>query len=265
MPQITNSPGPLFESSDDVTMGHNYAQKTDECSAALPEATPGSLNLGKEITVASDCAPVSMDSSPLPDATDNKLPDETNSLQPLCSSLPDTTGNPGQDATDATDSGVLDAMVEYPLSVTNTKELSDKTVNEQEQPSNTELLDVTDSEQVQLPNMESPEDNAHLNTGNKSARGDSTVDNKIANDVSNVDSDSTVSQNLLENSIPLESTNDKSDVSRLNDCIIKLTDLSAEERNMWLGLSEKGSSPNVSSDSNKSRYYMRKCEDPPKE
>ena len=39
MPRITNSPGPLFESSDDATCDHTYAQDKSECSPALPEAT----------------------------------------------------------------------------------------------------------------------------------------------------------------------------------------------------------------------------------
>ena len=39
MPQIMNSPGPLFESSDDATCDHTYAQDKSAYSPALPEAT----------------------------------------------------------------------------------------------------------------------------------------------------------------------------------------------------------------------------------
>ena len=39
IPQITDSPGRIFESSDEATQDHTYAQKTDEASPSLPEAT----------------------------------------------------------------------------------------------------------------------------------------------------------------------------------------------------------------------------------
>ena len=39
MPQITDSPGRIFESSDEATQDHTYAQKTDKASPSLPEAT----------------------------------------------------------------------------------------------------------------------------------------------------------------------------------------------------------------------------------
>ena len=58
------------------------------------------------------------------------------------------------------------------------------------------------------------------------------------------------------------SSGDKSDASKLRDCVIKLTDLGAGEKNKWLGFSAKGSTSNESSDSNKSKYYMRKCPNP---
>ena len=185
-------------------------------------------------------------------------------LELLCNSLPDATTTLGQDATDAADSVILDAMIKYPLSVNNNKELPDKTAKDQEKLTTSELPDKTESKQAQLPNTDSQEGNVHASTENSSMSGVSTVDNRNDNDISNVDTDNNVSHNLLENSIPHESTNEKSDASKLKDCITKLTDLSAEERNKWLGLSEKGSSPNASMDSNKSRYYMRKHEDPPR-
>ena len=44
---------------------------------------------------------------------------------------------------------------------------------------------------------------------------------------------------LLETNISDDKITDKSDASKLRDCIIKLTDLTAEERNKWLGLSKQ--------------------------
>ena len=169
--------------------------------------------------------------SPLPDVTSNlgqdatdvnnkELPDETNLLELLCNSLPDATTTLGQDATDAADSVILDAMIKYPLSVNNNKELPDKTAKDQEKLATSELPDITESEQAQLPNTDSPEGNVHASTENSSMSGVSTVDKRNDNDVSNVDTDNNVSHNLLENSIPHESTNEKSDASKLKDCII---------------------------------------------
>ena len=64
---------------------------------------------------------------------------------------------------------------------------------------------------------------------------------------------------LLENNLDLDwsnSVNSETGVSNLKKCIIKLTDFSAEERNKWLGLTDKSSASNLSTDSNSSRYYM---------
>ena len=71
-------------------------------------------------------------------------------------------------------------------------------------------------------------------------------------------------QHLLDNSVSLDLTNSENGASNLKNCIIKLTDLSAEERNKWLGLTEKGSVSNSSTDSNNSRYYMCSRTDPPR-
>ena len=65
---------------------------------------------------------------------------------------------------------------------------------------------------------------------------------------------------LLENNLDPDwsnSVNSGTDASNLKKCIIKLTDLSAEEWNKWLGLTDKSSISNLSTDSNSSRYYMR--------
>ena len=64
---------------------------------------------------------------------------------------------------------------------------------------------------------------------------------------------------LLENNLDLDRSNSvdsATDASNLKKCIIKLTDLSAEERNKWLGLTDKSSISNLSTDSNRSMYYM---------
>ena len=67
---------------------------------------------------------------------------------------------------------------------------------------------------------------------------------------------------LLENNLDLDldlsnSVDSATDATNLKKCIIKLTDLSAEEWNKWLGLTDKSSVSNLSTDSNNSRYYMR--------
>ena len=64
---------------------------------------------------------------------------------------------------------------------------------------------------------------------------------------------------LLENNLDLDQSNSAdsaTDATNLKKCIIKLTDLSAEEQNKWLGLTDKSSISNLSTDSNSSRYYM---------
>ena len=65
---------------------------------------------------------------------------------------------------------------------------------------------------------------------------------------------------LLENNLDLDrsnSVNSETGASNLKKCIIKPIDLSAEEQNKWLGLTDKSSGSNLSTDSNSSRYYMR--------
>ena len=64
---------------------------------------------------------------------------------------------------------------------------------------------------------------------------------------------------LLENSLDSNYSNSvdsATDASSLKKCIIKLTDLSAEEQNKCLGLADKSSASNLSTDSISSRYYM---------
>ena len=69
---------------------------------------------------------------------------------------------------------------------------------------------------------------------------------------------------MLDNSVSLDSPNNDNGATNLKNCIIKLTDLSAEERNKWLGLMDTDSVSNLSTDSSSTRYYMRMRTDPPK-
>ena len=57
MPRITNSPGPLFESSDDATCDHTYAQNKSAGSPALPEATADTSQVNNSCDLAKnkDC------------------------------------------------------------------------------------------------------------------------------------------------------------------------------------------------------------------
>ena len=227
MLEIMSSPGPLFESSDEATMDHTYALKINECDTALPDVTPNSPSLKQDLPVSSEPIVVSTNVKLLPDKTTDKLPDkmdsqqaskgslldtmanllpdattttiselpdETNSLEPMSNLLPDVTVKVVQDTTDTTDSMVLDATIEYPLSMNDTTETAEG--------NNT----------VNMTNVESKE-----------------VNNKAPI----VDTDTNT--NLMENNISHETRDEKSDASWLKDCIIKLTDLSAEERNKWLG------------------------------
>ena len=63
MPKVTSSLGPLFESSDDVTQDHMYAQ-------ALPDATD--TKLAKQAT---QCEPSETGESSMPSLLANKQPD----------------------------------------------------------------------------------------------------------------------------------------------------------------------------------------------
>ena len=71
----------------------------------------------------------------------------------------------------------------------------------------------------------------------------------------------TEDNHLLENNLDLDldrsnSVGSVADAMNLKKRIIKLTELSAEERNKWLGLTDKSSVSNLSTDSNNFRYYM---------
>ena len=103
----------------------------------------------------------------------------------------------------------FEATIEYPVNDTNSK--GDKEANER-----LEQLESTNTDAVT---------NIEIN-----------------------DSDQKPDHHLLDNSVSLDLTNSENGASNLKNCI-KLTDLSAEERNKWLGLTEKGSVSNSSTDS----------------
>ena len=84
MPRKTDSPSQIFESSDEATQDHTYAQKTDETSPSLPEATSDIIHAtltetcvdnvqGKPVVQLSDAMPLQHTASTL-------LLDETETL-----------------------------------------------------------------------------------------------------------------------------------------------------------------------------------------
>ena len=108
MPRITKSPGPLFESSDDATWDHTYAQDKPECSSALPEATVNTSQVNnicdpdksKECDVTPQLPDTTLTreftNTVLRDATSTdtyELPDETILSVSDSNHLPDTTNS----------------------------------------------------------------------------------------------------------------------------------------------------------------------------
>ena len=108
MPQITNSPGPLFESSDDATQDHTYAQDNPECSPALPEATVNTSQVNNicdpDKSKECDVTPQLPDTTLMREATNTvrhdatstdiyELPDETILLVSDSNYLPDPTNS----------------------------------------------------------------------------------------------------------------------------------------------------------------------------
>ena len=173
----------------------------------------------------------------LPDATNistYELPDETISKVPVNNHLPDITNHqlPDitivqviQDEAENSDQMEFEATIEYPVSDNNNK--------------------------------------GETGVSERPEKLESTNTNTSMNIVTN-DSAQSTDKHLLENSVSLDLTNSENGASNLKNCIIRLTDLSAEERNKWLGLTEKGSVSNLSTESNSSRYYMCPRTDPPR-
>ena len=108
MPLIANSPGPLFESSDDATRDHTYAQDKSECSPALPEATVNTSQVNNvcdpDKSKECDVTPQLPDTTLMREATNPaqcdamstdtyELPDETTVLTSDSNCLPDTTNS----------------------------------------------------------------------------------------------------------------------------------------------------------------------------
>ena len=169
------------------------------------------------------------DSNCLPDTTNSstsKRLDKTSSSLPLVKQLPEATTNQLPDVTivqvisneaETLNQMEFEATVEYPVS-DHVNESARVVANT---PLNTNII--------------------NLNTPVTS----DTVEN--------------VDNLLLENNLDLDRSNSvdsATDASNLKKCIIKLTDLSAEERNKWLGLTDKSTVSYLSTDSNSSRYYM---------
>ena len=92
MPRITNLPGPLFESSDNATSDHTYAQNKTAHSSALPEATGDTSQVNNSCDLAKnkDCDVTQqlLDTTPLGVAT-NTLRHDTTSTDTYV--LPDET------------------------------------------------------------------------------------------------------------------------------------------------------------------------------
>ena len=81
MPKITNSPGPIFESSDDVTLDYTSAQMVDTWDKSLTDAMlpspPSKQFLNAPINSESGVS----DTNHLPEATSDQLLDETTRSQ----------------------------------------------------------------------------------------------------------------------------------------------------------------------------------------
>ena len=198
----------------------------------LPEVTVTSMHELPDKTV-----PLVTGNNQLPEATHASmqvLSDKTISSVPMNNQQPDVTNRQLPDVTvvqviqdeaENSDRMEFEATIEYPVNDTNNK--CNKEANERLEQSESNNTDT-------LTNIE---------TNDSAQKPD---------------------QHLLDNSVSLDLTNSENCASNLKTCIIKLTDLSAEERNKWLGLTEKGSVSNSSTDSNNSRYYMRSRTDPPR-
>ena len=282
MPQITDSPGPIFESSDEATQDHTYTQKIVECSPSLPEATSDNIHV-KQTAAHVD----SEQGEPV-----SQLPDTTSSQHTTSSVLLDETENLLHDATSTSiyelpNKTISSVSVNNQLpdaTNTSTYELPDETISTV--PVNNHLPDITNHQlpdvtvvqviQDEAENSDRMEFEATIeypvsDNNNKGETGaserpdksESTNTNTSTNIVTN-DSAQSTEKHLLENSVGLDLTNSENSASNLKNCIIRLTDLSAEERNKWLGLTEKGSVSNLSTDSNSSRYYMHPRTDLPR-
>ena len=108
MPRITNSPGPLFEPSDEATRDHTYAQNKSAHSPALPEVTADTSQVNNSCDLAKnkDCDVTHqlLDTTLMREATNTlqhdamstdtyELPDKTAVLNSDCTSLPEVTTN----------------------------------------------------------------------------------------------------------------------------------------------------------------------------
>ena len=269
MPQITNSPGPLFESSDDATCYHTYVQNKSAGSPALPEATADTLQVNNSCDLAKnkdcdvthrllDTALMSKVTNTLRhDATSTdtyELPDETTVSISDRTSLPEVTTNSTNKRLDKTSSSLQ--LVKL-LPDTTSNQLPDITVvqviSDEAENQNQMEFEAT----VEYPVSDNVSESVPIVTNTPVT---TNITNVTASAISNTGE--TEDNLLLENNLDLDldqsnNADSVTDATNQKKCIIKLTDLSAEEWNKWLGLTDKISVSNLSTDSNNSRYYMR--------
>ena len=137
MPQITNSPGPLFESSDEASRDHTYAQDNSEHSPALPEATANTSQVKNSCdpdkSKECDVTPQLPDTTLMREVTNPvqyepdtyELPDETTVPMSDNNYVPDATNSSTNKELDKTSSSLL---LVKPLPDATTSQLPDITV-----------------------------------------------------------------------------------------------------------------------------------------
>ena len=261
MPLITNSPSPLFESSDDATCDYTYAENKSAGSPALLKATDDTLQVNNSCDLAKnkDCDVTNrlLDTALMRKVTNTLRHDamSTNTYELLDKttiSISDNTSLP--EVTDKSSSSLPlvkllpDATSNQLPDVTVVQVISDEAENQNQMEFEATVeYPVSDHVSESVPIMT----NASVTTN---------TTNVTASVTSNIGE--TEDKLLLENNLDLDldqsnTADSVTDATNLKKCIIKLTDLSAEERNKWLGLTDKTSFSNLSTDSSNSRYYMR--------
>ena len=264
MPRITNLPGPLFESADDATSDHIYTQNKNACSSALPEVTANIAQVNNSCDPAKtkdyDETQQLLDATPLRVATNTLQLDttSTNTYELLDETLPISDHTTLPEVTTNSTNKRLDGTYSSPP-------LLDATSNQLPDVMVVQVINDDADNQNQMEfkaTIEYP-------VGDHGSESVLAVANTfITTNTTNVttlltgNTEETGDNPLLENNPDLDlnwstSADSATDATNLKKCIIKLTDLSAEERNKWLGLTDKSSVSNLSTDLNNSRYYMR--------
>ena len=182
-----------------------------------------------------------------------ELPDKTTVSISDCTSLPE-----------ATTSSMNKQQDETPLSLLLVKPIPDATSNQLPDVTVVQVIsDETDNQNqmefeatVEYPVSDRVSESIPVVVNTPVPTNSTNVTTLVGSDIAETEDNL-----LLENNLDLDldqssHADSEADVTNLKKCIIKLTDFSAEERNKWLGLTEKSSISNLSSDSNNSRYYM---------